>query len=102
MWPRECPHTTAPGLLFTAPPFVIPAPPFVIPAPHSSFRRRPESRGAGRALWRRGSFSAWGAARSRTLLARRPDIFIPFRLFIHWCTGGDSPQRFPQVGPRLS
>ena len=32
--PRMCPHSTAP--------------PLVVPAPHSSFRRRPESRGAGR------------------------------------------------------
>ena len=38
--PREWPHTTAPGLLFTAPTFVI-------PTPHSSFRRRPESSTGG-------------------------------------------------------
>ena len=46
----------------------IPAPHFVIPGEG----RNPEGRG----LWRWGLFSAWGAARSRTLLVRPPDIFI--------------------------
>ena len=44
--PRECPHITAPAL--------------ANPAPHSSFRRRPESRGAGRWNQRHPSASSDG------------------------------------------
>ena len=60
----------------------------VIPAPHSSFRRRPESRGAGRGKCSAGACpplgSAWGLAESAVPIRRtKPQL----RLFIPWCAG---------------
>ena len=57
--------------------FVIRGNPWPFRPPTLSFRRRPESRGAARGLWRSDLFLAWGAARSRTLLAPRPPCQYP-------------------------
>ena len=46
-WPRACPHATAPVVGFPVPSIRHSGPHFVIPALTSSFRRRPESKGAG-------------------------------------------------------
>ena len=85
--PRACPHSTAHLL-------VVPAP-FVVPAPHSSFRRKPESRGAGIREYsavedfaRRGPCpplgSGWGVAESAAPIRRtKPQL----QVFIPWCAG---------------
>ena len=62
--------------------------PFVNPAPHSSFRRRPESRGVGRGECSAGACpplgSGWGVAESAApIRCTKPQL----RLFIPWCAG---------------
>ena len=75
--------------------------PFANPAPHSSFRRRPESRGVGRGdrsavedFARRGACpplaSGWGSAES-TVPIRCTKRQLP--LFIPWCAGASRHER---------
>ena len=75
--------------------------PFVVPAPQSSFRRRPESRGAGigkrsavEDYARRGACpplgSGWGVAEPAAPTRRtKPQL----RLFIPWCAGTSRHER---------
>ena len=67
---------------------------FVNPAPHSSFRRRPESRGAGRGECSAGACpplgSGWGVAESAVpIRCTKPQI----RFFITWCAGASRDER---------
>ena len=78
--PGECPHSTAPAL--------------VVPAPHSSFRRRPESRGAGTGKCRAGACPPLGRRRGLAESAVPIRCTKPqFRLFIPWCAGASRHER---------
>ena len=68
--------------------------PFVNPAPNSSFRRRPESRGAGRGECSAGACpplgSGWGVAESAApIRCTKPQLL----LFIPWCAGASQHER---------
>ena len=85
--PRLCPYTTAP--------------PLVVPAPQASFRRRPQSSGAGMRKCsavedyaRRGACpplgSGWGVAESAAPTRRTKS---QLRLLIPWCAGDSRDER---------
>ena len=88
--PRLCPYTTAP--------------PLVVPSPQASFRRRPQSSGAGMRKCsavedyaRRGACpplgSGWGGYRVAESAAPTRRTKSQLRLLIPWCAGDSRDER---------